>query len=231
MFTGIVQSQAEVIAVIAKNNAVCLKILVENKLIEQLEVGASVAINGVCLTAVEFGCANNESNNQSNGKSFIVFDVIDETLRVSNLAKITVGSMVNVERSLKIGDEIGGHMLSGHVHTQAIVTSRTETPDNCTLSFTLAAEFQKYVFGKGFIGINGISLTLGADVVSDNIGENSATNEARETDEHFSVHLIPETLARTNLQQVKIGEKVNIEFDQQTITIVDTIERMQLQGS
>ena len=234
MFTGIVQSQAEVIAVIAKNNAVSLKILVENKLIEQLEVGARVAINGVCLTAVEFGRANDESHHESSSsqsysnKSFMVFDVIDETLRVSNLAQVKVGSIVNVERSLKIGDEIGGHMLSGHVHTQAVVSNRLDTQDNCTLSFTIATEFQKYVFAKGFISINGISLTLGADVVSDNTGENSATKEASDTAEHFSVHLIPETLARTNLQQVKIGDKVNIEFDQQTITIVDTIERMQL---
>jgi riboflavin synthase len=144
-------------------------------------------------------------------QSFIVFDVIDETLRVSNLVDIAVGSRVNVERSLKIGDEIGGHMLSGHVHTQAVVTSRVDSQDNCMLSFSLATEYQKYVFAKGFISINGISLTLGAEV-----------------GEFFSVHLIPETLSRTNLENIGIGEKVNIEFDQQTMTIVETIERMKL---
>lgn len=204
MFTGIVQSQAEVISILTKNNAVRLKIALEHQYVEGLATGASVAINGVCLTAVEFGALNGT-------QSFIAFDVIDETLRVSNLAEIELGSKVNVERSLKIGDEIGGHMLSGHVHTQASVINRIESADNCTLSFALAPKYQKYIFAKGFISINGISLTLGAEV-----------------DEHFSVHLIPETLARTNLQNVVVGDKVNIEFDQQTMTIVETIERMKL---
>jgi riboflavin synthase len=204
MFTGIVQSQAEVIAIISKNNAIRLKVSVENSLIKNLEVGASVAINGVCLTAVEFGHLAADS-------SFISFDVIDETLRVSNLADIELGSKVNVERSLKIGDEIGGHMLSGHVHAQAIIANRIDSPDNCTISFTIAHEYQKYIFAKGFISINGISLTLGAEV-----------------GDSFSVHLIPETLARTNLQYACVGDKVNIEIDQQTMTIVQTIERMKL---
>ena len=204
MFTGIVQSQAEVIAIISKNNAIRLKISLENSLIDNLAIGASVAINGVCLTAVEFGSLTTEN-------SYISFDVIDETLRVSNLADISVGSVVNVERSLKVGDEIGGHMLSGHVHTQAVVVNRIDSADNCTLSFTLVPEYKKYIFAKGFISINGISLTLGADVT-----------------DLFSVHLIPETLSRTNLQNASIGDKVNIEFDQQTMTIVDTIERMSL---
>lgn len=204
MFTGIVQSQAEVIAIISKNNAIRLKVSLESRLIEHLEIGASVAINGVCLTAVEFGHLTAD-------KSYISFDVIDETLRVSNLADIALGTQVNVERSLKIGDEIGGHMLSGHVHTQAVVINRIDSEDNCTLSFSLAPEYQKYIFAKGFISINGISLTLGVDV-----------------DGYFSVHLIPETLSRTNLQHVLVGDKVNIEFDQQTMTIVQTLERMNL---
>jgi riboflavin synthase len=204
MFTGIVQSQAEVIAIMRKNNAIRLKVALEAPLIANLEIGASVAINGVCLTAVEFGHLSDHS-------SFISFDVIDETLRVSNLADIELGTQVNVERSLKIGDEIGGHMLSGHVHTQAVLANRIDSQDNCTLSFTIAPEYQKYIFSKGFISINGISLTLGAEV-----------------GELFSVYLIPETLARTNLQNAVIGDKVNIELDQQTMTIVETIERMKL---
>jgi len=204
MFTGIVQSQAEVIAIISKNNAIGLKISLKNSLLDNLAIGASVAINGVCLTAVEFGHLTGDD-------SYISFDVIDETLRVSNLADIRVGSLVNVERSLKVGDEIGGHMLSGHVHTQAAIVNRIDSEDNCTLSFTLPVEYKKYIFAKGFISINGISLTLGAQV-----------------SDLFSVHLIPETLSRTNLQNAVVGDKVNIELDQQTMTIVDTIERMKL---
>ncbi|MBA6289590.1 riboflavin synthase subunit alpha [Colwellia sp. MB3u-4] len=210
MFTGIVQSQAEVIAIMRKNNAIRLKVALETPLIANLEIGASVAINGVCLTAVEFGHLSDDSS----FSSFISFDVIDETLRVSNLADIKLGTQVNVERSLKIGDEIGGHMLSGHVHTQAVLANRIDSQDNCTLSFTIAPEYQKYIFSKGFISINGISLTLGAEV-----------------GELFSVYLIPETLARTNLQNAVIGDKVNIELDQQTMTIVETIERMKLSSN
>ena len=206
MFTGIVQSQANVISINTKDNLSRLVVGGKKSLISQLEVGASVAINGVCLTAVEFGHLRAD-------KSFISFDVIDETLRVSNLAGIEVGSLVNVERSLKVGDEIGGHMLSGHVHTQALLAKRIESEDNCTLCFDLATQYQKYIFAKGFISINGISLTLGAEV-----------------GEQFSVHLIPETLSRTNLQHLSLGDKVNIEFDQQTMTIVQTIERMNLRA-
>ncbi|SEL46430.1 riboflavin synthase alpha chain [Colwellia chukchiensis] len=204
MFTGIVQSQAEVIAIISKNNAISLRLALDKSLIAHLEIGASVAVNGVCLTAVEFGALSAE-------QAFIEFDVIDETLRVTNLANIDLGSLVNVERSLKIGDEIGGHMLSGHVHTQAVLKQRVDKQDNCMLSFTVDPQYQKYLFAKGFIAINGVSLTLGADVANG-----------------FAVHLIPETLARTNLQTLLVGDSVNIEFDQQTMTIVNTIERMQL---
>lgn len=204
MFTGIVQSQADVIEINRKNNAMRVKISVKNEYVTGLEIGASIAINGVCLTAVEFGRA-------SNTHSYILFDVIDETLRVSNLVKLIEGSKVNLERSLKIGDEIGGHMLSGHVHAQVSVLSRIDSSENCTLAFDLPSKFQKYVIAKGFIGINGISLTVGASVT-----------------ESFTVHLIPETLARTNLQHIIQGDNVNVEFDQQTMTIVTTLERMGL---
>lgn len=204
MFTGIVQSQAEVISIIRKNNAMSLKISLQHAYILGLVTGASVAINGVCLTAVEFGQLDDIN-------SFIVFDVIDETLRVSNLQFLQEGQQVNIERSLKVGDEIGGHMLSGHVHTQVQVIERLESVDNCSLTFELPPEFTKYVIAKGFIGINGISLTVGSMV----------TNS-------FSVHLIPETLAITNLAKIQIGDTVNLEFDQQTMTIVTTLERMGL---
>jgi riboflavin synthase len=206
MFTGIVQSQAEVIAINRNDNAIKLKVSLLTKYAEALALGASVAINGVCLTAVT-------SNVISQTHSAITFDVIDETLRVSNLGKLILGSLVNVERSLKIGDEIGGHMVSGHVHTQGVLVERMDTLDNCQLCFSVEPNLMKYVFAKGFISLNGISLTVGSVV-----------------DNSFSVHLIPETLARTNLASISEGESVNIEFDQQTMTIVSTIERMDLKS-
>jgi len=203
MFTGIVQSQAEVYSIETENNLSRLVVKVDAYLIEALTLGASIAVNGVCLTVVAFKLIQN--------KALISFDVIDETLAISNLAVLSVSAFVNIERSLKMGDELGGHIVSGHVHCKAKLVERLVTKTNCCLRFSLDDKWSKYILAKGFISINGISLTVG-DVSKD----------------YFSVHLIPETLARTNLSQLNIFDEVNIECDQQTITIVTTIERMKL---
>jgi riboflavin synthase len=214
MFTGIVQSQGCVTSIKHKDRASQIVINVEHYLVDKLELGASIAINGVCLTVVEFSSIEN-------GRAEIVFDVIDETLRVSNLVQLAVKDNVNVERSLKVGDEIGGHMVSGHVHCQAMLVKKQQTDTNCALTFSCQSTWMKYILAKGFITLNGISLTVGA--VSDNT---------------FTVHLIPETLARTNLATIDVKipiekegdnfSQVNVEFDQQTMTIVTTLERMNL---
>jgi len=204
MFTGIVQSQANVISIQTKNQLSRLVISVATSLVSQLEIGASIAINGVCLTVVEY-------KPYQEGSYTIVFDVIDETLRITTLGALVVGDSVNIERSLKIGDELGGHIVSGHVQYQSTLVKKEETPTNTALYFNCDEAWLKYIFEKGFITINGTSLTIGK------IKENS-----------FSVHLIPETLTRTNLGKLVLGDKVNIEFDQQTVTIVQTIERLNL---
>ncbi|REL29425.1 riboflavin synthase subunit alpha [Thalassotalea euphylliae] len=210
MFTGIVQSKAQVLSAQTKHGVCQLCIAVDKQYAQQIELGASIAINGVCLTVVE-----QQSLDETLDK--IRFDVIDETLRVTNLVSINTGDFVNYERSLKVGDEIGGHQVSGHIHAMASVTNIENIGDNRSVYFELApsqqAAYAKYIFGKGFISINGTSLTLGESV------ENG----------HFNVHLIPETLTRTNIGDLKVGDNVNIEMDQQTITIVSTIERMKLQ--
>jgi riboflavin synthase len=109
-------------------------------------------------------------------------------------------------------DELGGHLVSGHVHCQATLVDIIKTSTNCQLRFSVDSLWQKYILPKGYIAINGISLT---------VGEASSTG--------FNVHLIPETLNRTNLSRLGINQQVNIECDQQTITIVNTIERIQQQ--
>ena len=204
MFTGIVQSQAEVISVTTANKLSRLVIGVDRHLISQLQLGASLAINGVCLTVVTF-------DEQADEQYHIAFDVIDETLRVTTLDQVVAGDWVNMERSLKVGDEVGGHMVSGHVHFKSTLVKRDETATNTTLYFSCENPWLKYVFDKGFITINGTSLTVG-----------------KVTDTMFNVHLIPETLTRTNLGKLNVADKVNLEFDQQTMTIVNTIERMKL---
>ena len=202
MFTGIVQSQAQVISQISANNFVRLKILVKKSLVQQLEIGASIAINGVCLTAVDFGDVNEN-------QSFVEFDVIDETLRVTNLGDISDNGSVNYERSLKVGYEIGGHMVSGHVHTIAELLKVESSESNRALTFTCDEKWGAYILPEGFITLNGVSLTVGK--VENN---------------RFTVHLIPETLTRTNIGALIAGDNVNVEFDQQTMSIVETLKRM-----
>jgi len=209
MFTGIVQSQVDIFSIVTKNNLSRLIVAVDKSLIGSLKIGASVAINGTCLTAVDFGERHQKKSNEQD--SFISFDVIDETLSLTNLSNLTLQSKVNLERSLKVGDEIGGHMVSGHIHCQAVLIEKNASTENCAMYFQCGEQWQKYILPKGFITINGVSLTVGK--VKDNV---------------FSVHLIPETLSRTNIGNMTVGDRANIEFDQQTITIVTTIERMKL---
>ena len=204
MFTGIVQTVAKVFSTNITNERMRLVVEAEQQYAQNINLGASIAINGVCLTVVEV-------EHIDELVSHISFDVIDETLRVSNLDALKKDSRVNFERSLKVGDEIGGHQVSGHVHANASLLHREQDNENCALTFEIEPQWGKYLFAKGFISINGASLTLG-DV------ENGK----------FTVHLIPETLARTNLAELPLMGFVNIEMDQQTMTIVDTITRMNL---
>lgn len=204
MFTGIVQSQAEVASANIKNNLLHLCVVVDLFFIDKLEIGASIANNGVCLTVVKFVTLNEK-------QGIIHFDVIDETLCVTNLGSVKVGDKINVERSLKVGDELGGHIVSGHIHSMATLITKEQDTANCRLTFEFGDTWQRFILPKGFITINGISLTVG-EIIKNT----------------FTVHLIPETLTRTNLSQLSLGDKVNLEFDQQTITIVETLQRMQL---
>ena len=126
-------------------------------------------------------------------------DVINETLDKTNLKYIKVGYKVNFERSMTFGTELGGHIVSGHIQTTAKITDILYEQNNCQMSLRLDPQWMKYILHKGFVSINGCSLTIG------------------ETKENgFELHLIPETLNITNLGKIKIGDEVNIEVDQQT---------------
>lgn len=197
MFTGIVQRKAKILNITKQAQLHTLEVELPQDAQVGLNIGASIANNGTCLTVVK------KSENS------VFFDVIEETLKVTNLVTLNVGGVVNLERATKFGDEIGGHILSGHVHAQAEIITIYRTDTNCDICFKIDKAWIKYILPKGFIAIDGISLTLG-DV--DN-GE-------------FWVHLIPETLSVTNLGTRQIGEFVNIEIDSQTQAIVDTVERV-----
>jgi riboflavin synthase len=201
MFTGIVQGTAEVVAIEEKQQFRVHILRLPAELLPGIELGASIAHNGCCLTVTRV-----------DGDQ-VSFDLMQETLRVTNLGGLKVGDRVNVERAAKFGDEIGGHAMSGHIIALAEVLEVIDTPNNRTIWFQLPAEYARYVFTKGYIGIDGCSLTIGE--VKGNA---------------FCVHLIPETLQRTNLAWRKAGDAINIEIDPQTQAIVDTVERVMAQG-
>ena len=197
MFTGIVTHKAPILTSELRGGILRLTLDTPSGFTENLETGASIAVNGVCLTVVAFD------------ESSVSFDVIDETLRLTNLEQSEPGTLVNLERAASFGDEIGGHLLSGHIHTQATLTSRVHNDENVELELSFAPEWQKYVIAKGYIAVNGCSLTIGR------VGPGL-----------FSLHLIPETLRLTNLEHADLSTRFNIEFDHQTMTIVETVERV-----
>ena len=196
MFTGIVQGIATVQTINTRKNFKTYSIQFPQDSLLAITKGASIAINGTCLTITQADISN----------SLATFDVIEETLAVTNLSQLSVGDKVNFERAAKFGDEIGGHLMSGHIHTTAIISRITQTQDNYSIYFKTPSEFKKYLFPKGFVGLNGCSLTLG-EVNSD----------------EFSVHLIPETLEMTTFKLKNLGEPVNLEIDSHTQSIVDTV--------
>lgn len=197
MFTGIVQGQGQVLEIIEKADFRTHVVSLPAEMLPGLALGASVAHNGCCLTVTAI-------HDQA-----VHFDLMQETLRVTNLGQLQVGHQVNLERAARFGDDIGGHAMSGHIMGMSSLVERIETETNTTLWFGLPSALAKYVFNKGYIGIDGISLTVG-QVDAD----------------RFAVHLIPETLVRTNLGTVQPGYQANLEIDPQTQAIVDTVERV-----
>nr|WP_299240061.1 riboflavin synthase subunit alpha [uncultured Halomonas sp.] len=197
MFTGIVQGTAELVSIEEKSEFRTHVVALPEPLSEGLALGASVAHNGCCLTATAI-----EGERVS-------FDLMRETLRLTNLGDLALGDRVNIERAARFGDEIGGHAMSGHIICMAELVDIEEAPNNKRLWFELPKTHARFLFEKGYIGIDGISLTIGE------------VQGAR-----FCVNLIPETLARTTLGERKRGSRVNIEIDPQTQAIVETVERV-----
>ena len=195
LFTGIIQGKGEILFSKQFSDGLKLRVLM-NELGTGLELGASVAVSGVCLTVVNFQGAWAE------------FDVIQETLDRSNLEMLQVGSHTNIERSLKMGDELGGHQVNGHVDCRAQIL-QIESPRNRKIWIELAPHWNRYLVPKGWIAVDGVSLTV-VDVESD----------------RFSVCLIPETLSRTTLGNATQTTHLNLEFDHQTKVIVESIERI-----
>ncbi len=196
MFTGIVQGAFPIRGVVDRPGLRTLAIDLPPELRAGLEIGASVAISGVCLTV-----AGLEGDAAS-------FDAIDETQRRTTLGRLRPGDRVNVERSARAGVEIGGHELSGHVDGTAEIVAVDRPPGNHVVTFRAPRELARYVFTKGFIALDGCSLTV-VDV----------DREAGT----FTVHFIPETLRVTTFEAKRVGDRVNLEIERRTQVIVDTV--------
>ena len=199
VFTGIVEGTGVVSSVTESENLTKISVKMPSKFSDDIKIGASVCIDGVCLTV----CSINGDE--------LDFDIIMETLNVTTFSNVKAGDTVNVERSMKLGDEIGGHLLSGHVSTTATI-SKLETPENNHIvTFSTDLETIKYIFPKGYIALNGVSLTVG---------------EVDKSNQTFNVYLIPETLRLTNLGEKEVGDKINLEIETQTRNMVDTLSEM-----
>ena len=195
MFTGIVQSVCPVVS--CETQAGVTRLAVDlGELANGLKAGASVAVNGVCVTVTKIE------------ESLVGFDLIKETVELSNLGDLAKGTAVNVERSLRVGDEVGGHILSGHIAGVTVVTEVTPDDGHRLVTMTVPTEWMAYLMLKGFVALNGASLTIAE------IDRAAAT---------IAVSLIPETLARTTFSRVEVGDRINLEVDSQTQAIVDTV--------
>lgn len=197
MFTGIVKGLGEVVQIQKQPGLLSLRIRLPGGLSEGLQQGASVAVDGVCLTVTSL-----EGND-------VGFDAMQETLLRTTLGSLQLGSKTNIERSFRIGDEVGGHIVSGHIQGTAEITAFEKTETNRALTFRCEPSWMRYLFPKGFVALDGCSLTIS------DVDRSAAT---------FRVWFIPETLKITGFGAKKRGDFVNLELDSRTQAIVDTVE-------
>ena len=198
MYTGITRGTFPVVRVERAPRLLTYAVDLGDALSEGLEPGASVSIDGVCQTVVT--CDG----------PLVTFHAIEETLRLTTLDELQPGAVVSVERSARLGDELGGHDVFGHVSGTGRIAARDEHDGQLDLTIECPADWMRFILPKGFIAVDGSSLTVGA-----------VTPDGR-----FELHLIPETLRLTNLGRKQVGDRVNLELDSRTVAIVETVERV-----
>lgn len=197
MFTGITQGLFSINSLNRQEGLLRYTVILNESLVQGLKIGASVAIDGVCQTVVAI-----------NGLE-ISFDAMSETLRKTSLQDLFVNRKVSVERSVRLGDEIGGHEVSGHIFEKGVVVTRKTLTNNLCLTIQCSTRCLAFIKPKGFIAIDGSSLTV------------SGVDKTRS---QFEVYLIPETLRVTNFSSKTIGSYVNIEPDMKTMILVETVQ-------
>lgn len=203
MYTGIVHGLEKVVEIRKGNGFVTIIVSDQQGFFADVFIGASVAVNGVCLTVTTIDREQQQ----------IHFDISNVTLELTTLKSLKVGDEVNIERSAKVGAENGGHNLYGHIEGTAQVTQIERRGETLHIDLQIPAGNIKYFFLKGFIGLNGCSLTV---------------NHVDRVKSEISIDLIPETLRLTTWKSVQVGDEVNYEIDQMTRTLVDTLENIHL---
>ena len=201
MYTGIVQGLETITDIHQGNGFITLVISNQNNFFADVFIGASVAVNGVCLTVTTIDEVQN----------LVHFDVSDLTLALTTLKSLKHGDQVNIERSAKVGAENGGHNLYGHIEGTARIKALEQRGETYHIDLEIPDGNIKYFFLKGFIGLNGCSLTV---------------NRVDRQSSEISIDLIPETLRLTTWKDVQVGDVVNYEIDQTTRTLVDTLENI-----
>ena len=186
MFTGIITGTGKITKIARKTgNRSAIKVSVDlGKDSNGLKIGQSVALNGVCLSATNIS------------KNICSFEMIDETMKKTDLGNLKVGNLINIERSLKVGERLEGHFVLGHIDGVAVITKMEQKPKEVKIWFRIPKKLVKYVVQKGSIALDGISLTV-VDAKKD----------------LASVCLIPHTIQITNFKNKKVGDKLNIETD------------------
>jgi riboflavin synthase len=188
MFTGIITDIGEVTAVEPRAEGLARLKIACGYDPDTIDIGASIACSGVCLTVVGRGRDGN--------RGWFALDAAAETLRITTVGTWRQGTRVNLERALKVGDELGGHIVAGHADGVAQVTAREELTDMVRFTFRAPVELARFIAPKGSVAIDGVSLTV-----------NEVAGDA------FSVLIIPHTLAATTLGALKVGDTVNLEVD------------------
>lgn len=196
MYTGIVQAVRPLSAVRPLTGRTEFEIDFTDELLEELKLGASVSVEGTCMSVTGIS------------GSKVTFDAMTATLERTNLGRFQTGDAVNIERSAKMNAEVGGHLMAGHVATTAEVVDISIREEGAFIRFHVPGNWAKYVFPRGFLGVNGCSLTV-ADVEEGVV----------------TIFLIPETLRQTTFTNYQAGDFLNIEVDHQTMVLVDVIER------
>jgi len=188
MFTGIVTDIGEVVAVEPRAQGLARLQIACDYDADAIDVGASIACSGVCLTVVAHG--------KEGARAWFAVDAAAETLRVTTVGRWQKGTRINLERALKLGDELGGHVVAGHADGLASVIARADLTDMARFTFRAPAQLSRFIATKGSVALDGVSLTVN-EVAGDT----------------FAVLIIPHTLKVTTLGRLGVGDAVNLEVD------------------